>query len=31
MDGETAYADDVAKRTHAVGTGFASEYEPGYV
>jgi len=26
MDGETAYADDVTKRTYAVGTGSASEY-----
>lgn len=26
MDGETPYADDVTKRTYAVGTGFASEY-----
>ena len=31
MDGETAYADDVTGRTYAVGTGFASEYVPGYV
>jgi hypothetical protein len=31
MDGEIAYADDVTERTYAFGTGFASEYEPGYV